>query len=338
MTALLRWLAFATGGLLVVVTLAFGFLMHRFDAPGPLAGPSIVVVSKGTGVGAIADLLARQGVLASAFVFEAGVRVSRAGAALRAGEYEFPGRASARDVMDILRGGRTVVRKLTAPEGMTTPQVIALVTAAHGMEGLVGPMPPEGDLLPDTYHYSWGDGRADMIARMEKAMTEAVARLWRERAPDVPLTLPADAVILASIVEKETGKPEERARIAGVFYNRLRRGMPLQSDPTVAYDRALAAGIPERVLGRALTRKDIETPGPFNTYLNRGLPPEPICNPGIAALTAVLHPEKTDALYFVADGNGGHAFARTLDEHNANVRRWRKLRKEAREAEAGAAP
>ena len=338
MKAVLRWIAFATGGLVVVVTLAFGFLMHRFDAPGPLAGPSIVVVGKGAGVGAIAELLARQGVLRSAFIFEAGVRVSRAASALRAGEYEFPGHASARDVMDILRAGRTVVRKLTAPEGMTTPQIIALVTAAHGMDGLVGPMPQEGELLPDTYHYSWGDGRVDMIVRMEKAMVETVARLWRDRAPDVPLTRPADAVILASIVEKETGKPEERARIAGVFYNRLRRGMPLQSDPTVAYDRALAAGIPERVLGRTLTRKDLETPGPFNTYLNRGLPPEPICNPGIAALTAVLHPEKTDALYFVADGNGGHAFARTLDEHNANVRRWRKMRKEARDAEAGAAP
>ncbi|MFM2129856.1 MAG: hypothetical protein RL477_1402 [Pseudomonadota bacterium] len=334
MKAILRLLAFGAGGMAAAVALGFGVLFHEFDAPGPHGGPTIVVVPKGIGVSGIADLLARQGVLQSALVFKAGVRVTGAAAGLRAGEYEFPGRASARDVMDVLRSGKTVVRKLTAPEGTTTPQIMALVTAAHGMDGLVGPMPEEGALLPDTYHYSWGDRRVDMVGRMERAMSETVARLWRGRAPGVALNSPDDAVILASIVERETGKAEERALIAGVFYNRLRLGMPLQSDPTVAYGRALAEGIPERTLGRALSRKDLETPDSFNTYLNRGLPPEPICNPGLAALTAVLHPARTEALYFVADGNGGHAFARTLEEHNRNVRRWRELTKAAKDGAA----
>lgn len=332
MKSFLRWAAVSAGGLVAGAALALGVLFHQFDAPGPHGGPTIVVVPKGSGVGAIGDLLARQGVLKSALVFEAGVRILGAAGSLRAGEYEFPGRASARGVMDVLRSGKTVVRKLTAPEGTTTPRIMMLVTAAHGMDGLVGPMPPEGALLPDTYHYSWGDRRMDMVARMERAMSETVARLWRERAPGLPITSPADAVILASIVEKETGKPEERALIAGVFYNRLRRGMPLQSDPTVAYGAALAAGLADHALGRVLTRKDLETPSPYNTYLNRGLPPGPICNPGHAALNAVLHPAATEAIYFVADGTGGHVFARTLDEHNRNVRRWRKLNDAAKDA------
>jgi UPF0755 protein len=338
MTAVLRWLAVAAGGLLAATALAAGFLFHAFDAPGPVAGPSIIVVPKGLGVSAIGGLMARNGVIRSAFVFEAGVRLTGNAGALRAGEYEFPGNASTRTVMDVLVSGKTLVRKLTAPEGTTSAQILNLVTVAYGLDGPVGPIPEEGRLLPDTYHYSWGDPRHVLIARMEHAMGVAVAALWRDRAPGLPIASPHDAVILASIVEKETGKPDERARIAGVFYNRMRRGMPLQSDPTVAYGRAVAEGNPDRVLGRPLTRKDLETPDPYNTYQQRGLPPGPICNPGRAALLAVLHPEATDALYFVADGSGGHAFAQTLAEHNRNVARWRRLRNDARTAPVEAAP
>jgi UPF0755 protein len=286
----------------------------------------LVVVPKGAGVSAIGDLMVRHGIVRSTLVFGAGARITGNAGALRAGEYQIPARASARTVMEILRSGKTYVRRLTAPEGTTTAQVVNLVAAAYGLVGEIGTTPTEGALLPNTYHYSWGDRRRDMIAGMERAMTETVASLWRERAEGLPIRTPREAVILASIVEKETGKPEERALIASVFYNRLRLGMALQSDPTVAYGRAVAAENPERVLGRPLTRKDLETPDPFNTYLNRGLPPQPICNPGRAALLAVLHPAPTDALYFVADGSGGHVFAKTLDEHNRNVARWRLLR------------
>jgi UPF0755 protein len=326
MTRVVRWLALGAGGLAVVVTLTLGLLFHLFGAPGPLPEPTLVVVSKGLGVSAIGDVMVRHGIVSSARMFEAGVRITGNAGALRAGEYQIPAKASARDVMEVLRSGKTYVRRLTAPEGTTTAQVVNIVATAYGLVGEAGPAPAEGALLPNTYHYSFGDRRRDMIAGMERAMADTVASLWRERAEGLPIQTPREAVILASIVEKETGKPEERALIAGVFYNRLRIGMALQSDPTVAYGRAVAAENPERVLGRSLTRKDIETPDPFNTYLNRGLPPQPICNPGRAALLAVLHPAPTDALYFVADGSGGHVFAKTLDEHNRNVARWRLLR------------
>lgn len=333
MKPVLRCLALAGGALAAVVIVAVGLLFHRFDAPGPLGGPAIVVVPKGAGVGAIADLLARNGIIDSAFVFNAGVRLTGNAGSLRAGEYEFPGRVSARGVVDRLRAGKTLVRRLTVPEGLTVPQVYALVLAAYGLDGDLSPMPEEGSLLPDTYHYSYGDQRAEIVGRMGRAMNETVTTLWRARAQGIGVNSPRDAVILASIVERETGRADERARVAGVFYNRLARGMPLQSDPTVAYGAALESGAETRVLDRALTRRDLERAGPYNTYLNRGLPPAPIANPGRAALEAVMRPEDTDALYFVADGNGGHVFASTLEEHNRNVRRWRRLR-DAREKDS----
>jgi UPF0755 protein len=326
MKPLWSWLALGAAGAVAVVIVSAGLLFHRFDAPGPLAGPAIVVVPQGAGVAAVAGLLARHGVIRNALVFEAGVRISGNGGRLRAGEYEFPGYASARDIMDMLTAGRILVRRLTVPEGLTTAQVYELVSIAYGLDGDLGPMPGEGTLLPDTYHYTYGDTRAVLIQRMSQAMTETVARLWRDRASELSLRSPHEAVILASIVERETGQPVERARVAGVFFNRLARNMPLQSDPTVAYGAALDAGMENRVLPRPLSRADLKRSGPYNTYLNRGLPPGAIANPGAAALYAVLHPEKTNALYFVADGTGGHAFAVTLDEHNRNVHRWRRLR------------
>ncbi|MFT5539837.1 MAG: UPF0755 protein [Alphaproteobacteria bacterium] len=326
MTIALRWLALVAGGLAAIAVLVLGLLFHAFDKPGALAGPAIVVVPKGAGVSTIARLLARNGIIRDALVFEAGVLITGNTAAMRAGEYEFPGHASAREVMDILRSGKTLLRRLTVPEGMTTAQVMGLVMAAYGLGGDPGSIPDEGTLLPDTYHYSYGDQRRDMIGRMTRAMSEMVKLLWRARAPKLPLTSPHEALVLASIVEKETGKPDERALIAGVFHNRLKRNMILQSDPTVAYGVAMAEGISDRVLGRALTRADLDRPGPYNTYRNRGLPLGAIANPGRAALEAVLHPASTDALYFVADGSGGHVFAKALDAHNRNVRRWRRLR------------
>jgi UPF0755 protein len=239
--------------------------------------------------------------------------------ALRAAEFVFPARASLREVLEVLRRARPVQRRLTIPEGLTARQIATLIERA---EGLTGEMPPfdEGALLPETYAYQWGDSRAALIRRAEAAMEAALAEIWASRAPNLPLRTPREALVLASIVERETGKADERARVAGVFINRLRRNMPLQSDPTAAY--AAADG---GVLDRPLTRADLDRDHPFNTYRIRGLPPGPIASPGRDSLRAVVQPEATEFIFFVADGQGGHAFARTLEEHNRNVARWREI-------------
>ena len=243
-------------------------------------------------------------------------------APLRAGEYAFAAHGSARDALRVLQTADPVVRKLTVPEGLMIAEIVPLIAAAEGLDGDV-PAVEEGTLLPETYHYRWGDTRTAMTARMQASMKVALDELWPARASDLPLANRHEAVILASIVEKETGLPEERARVAAVFINRLERGMKLQSNPTVAY--ALTDGA--RPLDRALLRNDLKLDHPYNIYVVRGLPPGPIANPGRASLEAVLNPVDTKDLYFVADGKGGHAFARTLAEHNRNVARWRKAQR-----------
>jgi UPF0755 protein len=285
-----------------------------------------MVVERGAGLDAISAALADAGIVADPFVFRWGARLSGAAKHLRAGEFAFPAGVSPRRVLAILESGKAVVRRLTVAEGLTTAQVAVQVRRAEGLSGDIGVVPEEGALLPETYHFSWGDGRAAILRRMVDGMDQALGELWAGRDPDLPLKTPRDALVLASIVEKETGLAVERARIAGVFVNRLRRGMRLQSDPTVAYGMTAGSGD----LGRPLSRADLARPSPYNTYLIGGLPPGPICNPGRAAIAAVVHPEATDALYFVADGSGGHVFARTLAEHNRNVARWRRLEGKAR--------
>jgi UPF0755 protein len=280
-----------------------------------------MVVPRG-GLTAIAAALAERGVIADERAFLLAAWATNGRGPLRAAEFVFPAGASLQQVLDVLRTARPVQRRLTIPEGLVVGQIAAILERA---EGLTGDMPrfDEGQILPETYAYQWGDSRASVVRRADQAMDVALAELWAARQPNLPLATPRQAVILASIVERETGKPEERAKVAGVFINRLRRGMPLQSDPTAAY--AAADG---GVLDRPLTRADLDRDHPFNTYRTRGLPPGPIASPGRDSLRAVLNPEATEFLYFVADGTGGHAFGRTLEEHNRNVARWREIERQ----------
>jgi len=304
----------------------YGLGLARFKAAGPSPRDLVLVLPKGAGVGAIAERLAGAGVLADPTLFVIAVRLSGNTRRLKAGEYQFPGAVSGRQVMELLVRGATVVRRLTVAEGLMTSQVMALVAAAEGLDGELPGAPPEGALLPETYHYGYGDSRAAIVALMARAMERTLDQLWRGRAPNLPFADPHEALVLASIVEKETSLVEERAHIAGVFINRLRRGMRLQSDPTVAY--GISGGA--KPLERPLSRADLAHQSPFNTYLIQGLPPRPIANPGRAAIAAVLEPLATKDLYFVADGKGGHAFARTLAQHNRNVARWRRHQNSAR--------
>lgn len=298
-----------------------------FRSPGPLAEATDVVFPRGADLRRIARLLHENGVIDRPGVFRAAVRALGKSRRLKAGEFRFPPGVSPMGAMDILVDGETVVRRFTLPEGLTRARALELLSKAEGLVGAVDARDvEEGRLLPDTYHFGFGDRRADLLARMRTAMTDTLDALWQARAPDLPLDGPREALILASIIEKETAAADERARISGVFINRLGRGMRLQSDPTVAF--ALTGG--KEPLGRELTRRDLRVRHPYNTYVVDGLPPGPICNPGRKALEAAVRPARTDALYFVADGAGGHAFARTLKEHLVNVSRWRRLRENRR--------
>jgi len=313
--ALLLVLAVGLAG----ATVYWGFT--KFHEPGPAATDTTVVIDRGVGVRGIADKLAVAGVISDPLVFAAGVRVYGEGQPLKAGEYLFASRLSMRMVMEQMIAGATIQHRLTIPEGLTSAEIVALVAAAPDLDGAVPAMlPPEGSLLPETYFFTRGDTRAQLLERMHKSMQDALAELWPARDGTLTLANVAEAVTLASIVEKETGVPEERPHVASVFFNRLAKGMPLQSDPTVIY--ALTDG--KGPLGRALSKADLQVANPYNTYVNPGLPPGPIANPGRASLQAVLHPDSTKDLYFVANGTGGHAFASTLDEHNKNVAAWRR--------------
>ncbi|HWK44368.1 MAG TPA: endolytic transglycosylase MltG [Stellaceae bacterium] len=310
----------AIGALLFGVLVVVGALVIRdYRAAGPLDQPKTVVVPHGIGLQATAALLGDAGTLRHPLVFVLGARFIGKAGQLKAGEYAIPARLSVAGLIDLLASGKTVVHRLVVPEGLTVEETLALVAGAEAMTGEVTDRPPEGGILPETYFYSYGERRQDMVDRMHQAMGRLVNELWAARPPELPLQTPEEAVTLASIVEKETAIDAERPRIAAVFYNRLRLGMRLQADPTVAY------GITEgaKPLDHPLSHAELDTPSPYNTYLVKGLPPGPIDNPGRAALRAVLRPVTTDELYFVADGKGGHAFAATLADHNRNVARWR---------------
>lgn len=308
---------------LMTVGGGFFYVKNQAQLPGPATQDTRVVVAHGSGVTAIAEALEQDGVISNALVFRMWARAQNQHRRLRAGEFEIPAAASIADILTVLEKGKTVVRKITLPEGITMTEALILIQDAEGLKGPLSAIPDEGWLLPETYHYSWGDERIDMVLNMSAAMEDAVRATWAKRPKDFILKSPLEMLTLASIVEKETGIAAERPMIAGVFLNRLAKGMRLQSDPTVVY--ALTAG--SGALGRALTRNDLQIDSPYNTYQVAGLPPGPIALAGRASLEAVVAPADTKALYFVADGSGGHVFANTLKEHNRNVAQWRKFKR-----------
>ena len=304
----------------------------QYKQPGPSTADITVIIESGTGIDGIARELNQAGVLANPLIFRIAARMAARENPPKAGEFAFPAGITPEGVLRHLQSGKTVVRRVTFAEGLTTAEIIAQLALTKGLTGVVGRLPGEGALLPETYHFSFGDGRLEIVNRMAGAMKELLANLWKNRTPGLPLKSPEEALVLASIVEKETAKPSERPRIAAVFLNRLGKGMRLQSDPTVVY--GLTGG--KRPLGRELNRVDLKNPSPYNTYLIAGLPPSPISNPGAASLEAVFRLQASDELYFVADGTGGHVFAATLEEHNNNAAKWRKLNRADKESQESA--
>ncbi|MGQ3046782.1 MAG: endolytic transglycosylase MltG [Niveispirillum sp.] len=320
-----RWLLPTAASLFVIVAACAGGAWlgwQRYVGPGPLTADTPVVIPRGTGVQGIAQRLVDAGVVGHPLELVIASRLRGDGARLRAGEYLFPAGISVKDALDLIISGKVIVHRVTVPEGLTSWQIVERLRNEQALSGDVTDIPADGTLLPETYQYLRDDARADILSRMSDDMEKALDRLWADRDPNLPLKSKQEAVILASIVEKETGVASERPRVAGVFVNRLRIGMRLQSDPTIIYALSDRRG----QIDRDLTRADWKLESPYNTYVVPGLPPGPIANPGLLSLQAVLKPETHKYLYFVADGTGGHAFAETLEEHNRNVVKWRRVR------------
>jgi UPF0755 protein len=311
-------------GVLVLVGLVSWWV---YAGPGPAArhdGETTVLLRQGAGLPEIASSLGRAGVVRSAAVFMAATQVTGAARHLKAGEYEFASQASMAAVIDKIRRGDVVHHTVTIPEGLTSEQVVEVLMDDDVLAG-AAPVPPEGSVLPETYEVRRGEDRAAVLQRMIDARDTLLRTLWAQRRQDLPLQTPEQAVILASLVEKETAVPSERPRVAAVFINRLQKGIRLGSDPTIIY--GLTGGKP---LGRGIRQSELTAYTPYNTYMIDGLPPGPICNPGRASLAAALDPPHTDELYFVANGTGGHVFASTLEEHQKNVEHWRGVERQAK--------
>ena len=313
---------FAVLGLAIMLLGLWAVWTYRGPGPEATAGEiSSVVLRRGAGLNEIASSLERAGVIRSGAIFKAAAQVTGVARDLKAGEYEFASGASMARVLDDIRAGRVVRHQVTIPEGATSEMVIEMLNAEEALTGLA-PTPPEGTVLPETYDFQRGEDRAAVLQRMMDARDKLLAALWAQRQPGLPVTTPEEAVILASIVEKETGVASERPQVASVFTNRLRKGMRLESDPTIIY--YITKGKP---LGRRILKSELENPAnTYNTYIIDGLPPTPIANPGRAALAAVLDPPQSEYLFFVADGTGGHAFAVTYEDHKRNVAKWREYR------------
>ena len=317
---------------LLTVAAGVGFVVgkQRFDLPGPLASEKIVNIPRG-GIRDTADLLQREGVIDQPYLFMAGAMLLKARDELKYGEYRFNRNASLRDVVDTIIDGKVVQHAFTIPEGLTSDQIVQRLVDNEVLTGSIKEIPREGTLLPETYNFTRGMTREQMIQRMQQAHRRVLQETWDRRMADLPIRSPEQLVTLASIIEKETGKPEERTRVSAVFINRLKQRMKLQSDPTIIYGLVGGKGS----LGRPIQKNEIEQPTPYNTYVIDGLPPGPIANPGKLSLEAAANPARTKEIFFVADGTGGHAFSDTYDQHQKNVVRLRTLEQNA---SGGAAP
>lgn len=304
------------------------FAYTKFHTPATIASEKLVVIPKGSGTLMIADILKSQGIISDSYVFVVVTKLIDSQATLKAGEYQFTPAMTMSDVVTKIKNGDTFRRQFTIPEGLTSFEIIERLKSVPDIQLSEIALPKEGSLLPDTYQYEKNEKLEKIIARLSDAQKNLIEKEWPLRDIGLPISTIDEALILASIVEKETGIANERRKIAGVFINRLRIGMPLQTDPTVIY--ALTKGQHRNdgqgPLGRRLLVKDLQIDSPYNTYKNVGLPPTPIANAGREAILAVLHPETHDYIFFVADGTGGHLFAKTLSEHNRNVANWRKIR------------
>jgi UPF0755 protein len=309
--------------------LGLTIVAQQANEPGPLEADTVVTVPRNTGMSEIARILRREGVIGQPLLFQLYTVINRDRANLKAGEFLFRANVSIADALDTLTEGRAVLHTVTVPEGLTSLQIVERLRADDTLTGDVETIPPEGSLMPDTYKFERGTTRRQVVDIMRRAQDAALAEIWARRLEGLPLESPEELFTLASIVEKETGRADERPRVAGVFINRLRQGMKLQSDPTIVYGLVGGRG----TLGRGILRTEIREPTPYNTYVIDGLPPTPIANPGRAAMEAVANPSRTDDLFFVADGTGGHAFAETYAQHRRNVARWREI--EAGRADGG---
>lgn len=307
--------------LIAAIVLAGFVAANMWAGAGPAERPVTVMVPQGASLARAATELEQAGAIRSATRFRLLARVFGGGGSIKAGEYDVPAGASASEVYALLQDGKVRQRMVVVPEGYPSALVHDALMRADGLTGEV-PVPAEGSILPDSYAFQRGDTRAAVVTRMQAAMDRYLADAWAKRKPNIAVSTPEQAIILASIVEKETGKPSERRMVAAVYGNRLRVGMPLQADPTVIYP--ITRGRP---LGRRILRSELHAKNGYNTYASAGLPVGPIANPGRASIDAVLNPASSPALYFVADGTGGHVFANTLPEHNANVEKWYAIRR-----------
>ncbi len=323
---------FAAMGLLTFITLfgglllaSYNFMKYRYVRGGPLEAERVFIVPSGAGLSTIAGKLESGGFIDSAFMLKLNAKMTGIGGALKTGEYPIKAGASMKAIITQIESGKTVLYPVTLPEGLTSAQMMRIIKSTKTLSGDMPATPPEGSILPETYMHARGTDRKALVSNMRRAQTELIDRLWESRQSGLPVKTKREAIILASVVEKETGIGSERDMVAGVFTNRLRKGMRLQSDPTIIY--GVSKGEP---LGRGIRRSEIDRKTDWNTYQMDGLPKTPICNPGAEAIAAVLAPADTKMLFFVADGTGGHTFAKTLSGHNKNVTKWRKIERQNR--------